>query len=183
MIKEIIIVEGKDDITRVKEAVDADVIATGGIHINKNKLNEIVELTRNRGAIILTDPDHAGGIIREKLRAALKCEIKDAYIDRASGTKKGDVGIENASVDIIKEAILKAHPNSLEPSEDFNNAFIFKYGLSGAADSANKRAYLSDRLHLGHPNAKELLKRLNNFNINRTDVIKILQEYEDNLND
>ncbi len=41
MIKEVIVVEGRDDITAVKRAVDAEMIAVGGFGINskviKNK--------------------------------------------------------------------------------------------------------------------------------------------------
>ena len=35
MIKEVIVVEGKDDITAVKAALDAEVIATGGFAYKK----------------------------------------------------------------------------------------------------------------------------------------------------
>ncbi len=37
-IKEIIVVEGKDDISKVKSAFDCDVIATNGTHFSKNLL-------------------------------------------------------------------------------------------------------------------------------------------------
>lgn len=39
-IKEIIVVEGKDDISKVKSAFDCDVIATNGTHFSKNLLKK-----------------------------------------------------------------------------------------------------------------------------------------------
>lgn len=176
MIKEIIIVEGKDDITRVKEAVDADVIATHGIHISKNKLNEISELTKNRGAIILTDPDHAGEIIRKKIKKILNCPVKDAYITQKEGYLDGDVGIENADREIIKRAIENAKPIFVENSDEFDHQFLFDYGLTGKDYSAKLREDVSKHLGIGNPNAKEFLKRLNSFHFSKDDVIKIINE-------
>ena len=43
MIKEIIVVEGRDDVTAVKAAVDAEVIAVSGFGINKNTIDKIKE--------------------------------------------------------------------------------------------------------------------------------------------
>ena len=41
---------------------------------------------------------------------------------------------------------------------------------------------MSDRLNLGNPNAKTLLKRLNNFDIDKNEVLKILEEYSEGQN-
>ena len=48
MIKEIIIVEGKDDITKVKQALDADVIATGAVSYTHLTLPTIRHRCRSR---------------------------------------------------------------------------------------------------------------------------------------
>ena len=46
MIKEIIVVEGRDDIQAVKNAVDAEVIATGGYGFDKEFLNRLKIIRR-----------------------------------------------------------------------------------------------------------------------------------------
>ncbi len=56
MIKEIIVVEGKSDISAVKRAVDAEVIATSGLGLNEKIISVIKKASQNRGIIILTDP-------------------------------------------------------------------------------------------------------------------------------
>ena len=43
MIKEVIVVEGRDDITAVKKAVDAEIIATSGFGINAKIIDKIIE--------------------------------------------------------------------------------------------------------------------------------------------
>lgn len=178
-VKEVIIVEGKDDITRVSEALDATIVATGGIHISKRKFDEIKELTKNRGAIILTDPDHAGNIIRKKLLSVLDCPVKICYLKQSLAIKDGDIGIENANKEDIIEALNNAHATFVDRKEEFDSSFLFKYRLSGFCDSNKRRKFISDRLNLGNPNAKSLLKRLNNFGIKKEEVIKILEEYEE----
>ena len=67
MIKEVIIVEGKNDIAAVQRAVDADCIATGGYSLIGRNLKSIEAAYKRRGIIILTDPDYAG----ERIRAYL----------------------------------------------------------------------------------------------------------------
>lgn len=177
-IKEVIIVEGKDDITRVSEAVDATIVETGGIHINRRKLEELKELCKERGAIILTDPDHAGNMIRKKLLEVLDCPVKICYLKQNLAIKDGDIGVENAKKDDIIEALNNAHATFVEREDEFDASFLFKHKLSGFSDSKKRREFLSDRLNLGNPSAKGLIRRLNNFGIKKEDVIKILEEYE-----
>ncbi|MCK9911523.1 toprim domain-containing protein, partial [Microbacteriaceae bacterium K1510] len=65
MIKEIIVVEGKDDTTAIKRAVEADTIETNGSAIGEEVLRRIELAMERRGVIIFTDPDHAGERIRK----------------------------------------------------------------------------------------------------------------------
>ena len=64
VIKEVIVVEGRDDIDAVKKAVDAELIAVGGFGINKRVIDRIKEAQKRKGVIVLTDPDFAGEKIR-----------------------------------------------------------------------------------------------------------------------
>ena len=58
-IKEIIVVEGRDDISAVKAAVDAEIIQVNGFAVRKaGTIEKIRVANKNRGIIILTDPDH-----------------------------------------------------------------------------------------------------------------------------
>ena len=66
-IKEVIIVEGKSDIARVRQAVDAEIIPTYGFGLSPETLSDIEAAYRRCGIIILTDPDGAGERIRRYL--------------------------------------------------------------------------------------------------------------------
>ena len=76
MIKEVIVVEGRDDITAVKKAVDAEIIATSGFGINAKIIERIKEAQKRKGVIVLTDPDFAG----EKIRSIKKSKRGKACI-------------------------------------------------------------------------------------------------------
>lgn len=59
-IKEVIVVEGKDDTKRIKLAVNADTLETRGSAINDETIEQIEQLQSTRGIIVLTDPDYSG---------------------------------------------------------------------------------------------------------------------------
>ena len=78
LIKEVIVVEGKDDIAAVKKAVNAEMIATGGFGINAKVIARIKEAQKRKGVIVLTDPD----VIIEALnRAKVTLEEKVETFD------------------------------------------------------------------------------------------------------
>ncbi len=64
-VKEIIVVEGKDDTAKLKQALDVDTIETNGSAINKQTLDQIAHAKQKRGVIIFTDPDYPGQRIRK----------------------------------------------------------------------------------------------------------------------
>lgn len=63
-IKEIIVVEGKDDTTAIKRAVNADTIETNGSAVSEAVIERIKLAQETRGVIVFTDPDYPGERIR-----------------------------------------------------------------------------------------------------------------------
>lgn len=113
-IKEVIVVEGRDDTLAVSKAVDAIIIETHGFGLSDKTWKILDKAYRERGLIILTDPDHGGRSIRRKILNRFPGS-KEAFVSTEKASKKGDVGIENAAPDDIWEALSKARP-SLAPS-------------------------------------------------------------------
>ena len=81
MIKEIIVVEGRDDVTAVKRALDAELITTGGFGFPKGVMERIKAAQKRRGVIIFTDPDFAGEKIRKKIAQEVP-GCKHAFLPR-----------------------------------------------------------------------------------------------------
>ncbi len=168
MIKELIVVEGRDDINAVKRAVSADLVATNGFNMPRKTLDILIKAQDTRGVIIFTDPDDAGERIRKKLSKILP-KAKHAFISLEDGIKGDDIGIENASPKCIEEALRKARAVVIEAVQTFTIEDMIDYRLIGEG-SRERRDELGKRLGIGYANGKTFLKRLNGFGVRREEV-------------
>ena len=175
-IKEIIVVEGRDDITAIKRIVDAHIIALNGFSaLSKKTINKIVELSKNNDLILFTDPDFAGKKIRDTLKRYIP-NIKHAFVSQKDATKNNNIGVENAN----DEAILEALKNVITANQNIENRFdisdLIDNGLVSGSNAKKRRVMLGDTLKIGYYNAKQLLKALNSFNISREQFEKTVEE-------
>ena len=166
-IKEIIVVEGRDDITAIKRVVDAHIIALNGFSaLSKKTINKIVELSKNNDLILFTDPDFAGKKIRDTLKKYIP-NIKHAFVSQKDATKNDNIGVENAN----DESILEALKNVITANQNIENRFsiedLIDNGFVSGSNAKERRIMLGDILKIGYYNAKQLLKALNSFNISR----------------
>ena len=166
MIKQVIVVEGKSDIARVSLAVEADMIATGGLGLSDKVIEQIRCAYEKRGIIILTDPDRAGEQIRKFLTDRFP-KAKHAFIPRKDAIANNDLGVEQASPEAIRLALSKVRCATYEPQETFTMQDIAAAGLNGTPDAADRRAEVGAILGIGYGNAKQFLKRLNHYGVTR----------------
>ncbi|MBE6995608.1 MAG: DUF4093 domain-containing protein [Ruminococcaceae bacterium] len=180
-IREVIVVEGRYDKNALLQVVDATVITLGGFAVfdDKEKLAFLRRLAEKQGIIVLTDSDGAGFVIRNYLKGALPRElVKQAYIPDISGKerrkryagKEGKLGVEGMSPEILLESLRRAGATFLDengadskPAEDpITKTDLFLWGLSGGANSAEKRSALLKKLDLPERlTANGLLEALN----------------------
>ncbi len=169
-IKEVIVVEGKDDEAAVKSAVDAEIIITHGFGISSSTMKRIKVAQKRCGVIIFTDPDHAGEQIRSRIDRQVK-GCMHAFLPREDATKNGDIGIENATPQSIINALSKVHTmvdiSDKEYVQIFSNADLIRHGLIGSAGASDNRAKVGAILGIGYANAKQFLRRLNHYGITR----------------
>lgn len=168
MIKEVIVVEGRDDITAVKRAVNCELIATGGFGFPKGVMERIKTAQKKKGVIIFTDPDFAGEKIRKKIAAEIP-ECKHAFLPREQAEKNGDIGIENASPESIREALEKVRTETKEKRTEFTQSDLLRYGLIGSDNSSEKRDKIGRILGIGYGNSKQFLNRINNYGVLRAE--------------
>jgi len=178
MIKEVIVVEGRDDTVAIKRAVEADTIETGGSAINERTLRKIALAHERRGVIIFTDPDHAGERIR-KIVAQRVPGCKHAFLREADATKRGDIGVENASPEAIREALsrVRSETEGMAPQIDWED--LMEAGLIIHPQAAARRRVIGELLGIGYCNGKQLYKRLVIFKISREEFVAALTQLED----
>ncbi|KGA96454.1 ribonuclease M5 [Alkalihalobacillus alcalophilus ATCC 27647 = CGMCC 1.3604] len=176
-IKEVIVVEGRDDTVAIKRAVDADTIETNGSAVNESVLIQIELAQERRGVIIFTDPDYPGERIR-KIISARVSGCKHAFLPKKDAlSKKGNnLGVENATPEAIRLALEMVREEYEEPSEQISKQDLFQAGLIAGAKAKSRRERLGERLGIGYANGKQLYNRLRTFHISSEEFAKALKD-------
>lgn len=177
MIREIIVVEGKDDTTAIQRAVQAETIETGGSAIHDGIYRQIALAQERRGVIIFTDPDHAG----ERLRRLITERIpgcKHAFISREDADSKGDIGVENASPETIRRALENVKTEYIGANPQIGMKDLLEAGLINGAGASERRMALGKMLGIGYANGKQFYKRCAMFQITREEFANALKRLE-----
>lgn len=177
VIKEIIIVEGRDDTRRIKEAVVCDTIETNGSAINETTLKEIGVALNTRGAIVFTDPDFPGHKIRNIIIERFP-NIKEAFMPRDKAIAKNGLGIEHATIQDIQQSLQSVVTSHKVEVDNITIKNMNDWKLSGADDSKKRREFLTNELNIGYANATQLRKKLNRYKIDHKTVEKILYKLD-----
>ena len=171
MIKELIVVEGKNDSARLRSFFDCETVETNGLGLSEETVAFIKEINARRGVILLLDPDTPG----EKIRKRLNDEIgglKNAFLMKEDARTAKKVGVEHASKEVLAEAL-----NNLvtfcEGEEGLQMSDLFACGLAGAEGALEKRERVARKYHIGRCNAKTLCRRLNMLGITKEELLKI----------
>ena len=176
-IREAIVVEGRYDKNTLSQIVDAPILETNGFGIFKNKkqMELLRRVAKSRGLIVFTDSDGAGFVIRNHLKSAIDGRfLKHAYIPDIPGKerrksapgKEGKLGVEGMSPEIILQALRRAGATIEGENAPSRNSItkqdLMELGISGGADSAEKRRMLLNKLDLPeHMSANAMLQALN----------------------
>lgn len=177
-IREVIVVEGRYDKNTLSQVVDAVIVETGGFSVfhNKEKLDYLRRLARERGLILMTDPDGAGFVIRNYLKGSIPPEqIKQAYVPDIHGKerrkqrpgKEGKLGVEGMRPEVLLEALRRAGAtiegeDAPPPGARITKADLYAAGLTGGPDSRAARQRLLTQLDLPeHLSTNALLEVLN----------------------
>ena len=173
-----VIVEGKYDVIKLSNILDALIIKTDGFGIFKDseKQRLIRRLANEKGIIVLTDSDSAGFVIRNFISSCVPREkIINVYIPDIFGkekrkterSKEGKLGVEGVPESVILEALRKAGITASVTDEKrrlITNVDLYEYGLSGRENSSRKRKKLLAALSLPERmSTSSLVKILNSF--------------------
>ncbi|MBE6673864.1 MAG: DUF4093 domain-containing protein [Ruminococcaceae bacterium] len=187
-IKYPIIVEGKYDKIKLDSLVEATIITTGGFEIFNSREKELLlkRLCERDKIILLTDSDGGGHLIRSHIKTILPPDkVINLYIPRVEGkekrkrnaSKEGMLGVEG----IGKDMLLKL----LEPFSDTSPAKIcggitksdlYRYGLSGRDDSAQRRKELLEKLDLPANMSPNAMLSALNILYSKEEFEKLLKE-------
>ncbi len=204
-IEEIIVVEGRDDTEAVKRAAECETIETHGFGIRESTWKSLKRAYEARGLIILTDPDHAGDTIRRKIKERFP-EAREAFLPRARADRGGDIGVENAKPEDIREALMKARPagkaagkeeDSLregpggascgapggaapgDHAQEVTWKMMTDAGLTGSAGSRKRREDLAEILGISYGNARSMFSHISAFGITTGEFNEAVRAIDD----
>lgn len=178
-LRQAVVVEGKYDKNTLSQLIDAPIFTTDGFTSMKDPalVRLLREAAEARGLIILTDSDSAGFLIRNTLKGLLPPQgVLHAYIPdlpgkekrKARAGKEGLLGVEGMRPEVLFKALRDAgavFEDEAAPQNEktpVTKQDLYALGLSGRADSAQRRAALLQTLELpAHMSANALLQALN----------------------
>jgi len=175
MLKEIVVVEGRNDTLAVQRALAAETIETGGASLSPSVLRQIALAQQRRGVIVLTDPDNVGEWLRRRIDAAVP-GCKHAFLSREEASKDGDVGVEYASPAAIRQALQRARAVEWTPVETISWETYVAWGLAGGAEAKQLRVRLGEKLGIGYGNAQQMYKKIQRFQIKEKEFLQAMAE-------
>ncbi len=171
-IKEVVIVEGKNDSSKIKKIFpNIETFETNGFNLDKKKINLIKEINIKRGIICFLDPDDMGKKIRNILIKEFP-NSKQAFISLNDINKKSKKkGIAEANDDAIINAL-----NNLFSLEDKPNNITWEKYLLLNLNTKNKRIKICDKLNIPYYNHKQLFNILKIIGIEFNELNRMVYE-------
>src|SRR5699024_12217466 len=127
-----------------------------------------------RGVFVLTDTDCPCYNILNTNKQYFP-RVKHSFIPRDKAkNKRGKIGVEHASVEIVKEALTNVSSPLEADVETIDKAVLIDLGLIIGPEARRKREKLCSKLNIGHSNGKQLLNKLNAFGYTEKDVKEAL---------
>ena len=173
----IIVVEGTSDEALISSFMDADIVVTNGSDVPHETIEYLKEAKKKRDIVVLTDPDCPGKRIRDVLNREIP-GLLHAFVLKEHAIKHHKVGVAESSKQDVLDALSHIVPTTSSDRGALTMADLVELGLMGEDNSSSKRAKLERVLHLGHTNAKTLLKRVNALALTREELQEALEQDE-----
>lgn len=173
MNKNLYVVEGKDDISKLSSLGLTYIISTSGYCLSSKVISFLKEANKVRKIVIVTDSDNPGKKIREKLHSFLK-NYADVNLDKNKSVAHHKLGVAESDINHLKEKIDSyIREDELIKEEELSILDLFELNLEGPNSRTNKEKILNS-LPLYKSNTKELLKQLNILKISKTQLEEII---------
>lgn len=173
----IIVVEGTSDEALISSFMDADIVVTNGSDVPRETIEYLKEAKKKRDIVVLTDPDCPGKRIRDILNREIP-GLLHAFVLKEHAIKHHKVGVAESSKEDVLDALSHIVPTTSSDRGTLTMADFVELGLMGEDNSSSKRAKLERILHLGHTNAKTLLKRVNALALTKEELQEALEQDE-----
>ena len=153
-ISKAVVVEGKYDKIALSNVIDGLILTTDGFGVFKNEEKTALfrRLAKEKGLIVLSDPDGAGLVIRNYFNSIIPKELlTHLYVPKLPGkerrkkdaSKEGFLGVEGMSREVLYRLFLPFDDSSVrEMVEEITLMTLYEDGFRGKENSEEKRKAL-----------------------------------------
>ena len=153
-ISKAVVVEGKYDKITLENVIDAFIVTTDGFGVFKNQEKTALfrRLAKEKGLIVLSDPDGAGLVIRNYFNSIIpKDQLTHLYVPKLFGkerrkvtaSKEGVLGVEGMAREVLYQLFLPfADDGKREAIEEISLMTLYDDGFRGKENSEEKRKAL-----------------------------------------
>ena len=168
-----IVVEGKYDKITLSSIVDAPIVTLGGFSVFNSEQRQALlrRLAEGEGIILLVDPDGGGRQIRSFISSILPPEkVHHVHVPKVEGkerrkrapSRSGILGVEGAGRETLLRALSPFAQDAPPRDDGISKLDLYRDGLSGGENSAEKRRALAAELGLPDDlSANALLEAIN----------------------
>ncbi|HPS18540.1 MAG TPA: DUF4093 domain-containing protein [Bacilli bacterium] len=160
----VIVVEGKTDVAFLSSFIKAEYVMTNGYQLTEAELEYLNAVAVKKTVLIITDPDHAGEVIRSKIKIP---KAYDIFLDINCCNKNGKHGVAECDKEEIARKLKGFFTECVQNQNEITTSFLISLGL----DNKNKRAIFAKKVHVGIVNMKKLSTRLNTLGYTEKDFI------------
>lgn len=168
------IVEGENDISKLKSVGLKYVVKTNGYCVSRETISLIKLVIKRRLVIVFADPDGPGRAIAQKIKEEVPEVIVIEGIKAKDAKKRNRVGVAYMNKETVLEA-LKDYLTTEEEVETVSEEDMYSLGLVGP-DSKMKKMKLVDHFHLPSTTLKAMKDMLNCLRITPQEIKEILSD-------
>lgn len=176
VINALIVVEGTTDVSLLTSFLDVEIVTTNGSDVPRETIDYILEASKRKDVIVLTDPDYPGKRIRDVLDQHIP-NLKHAYIPKEKAIKHHKVGVAESDKETILDALSHITITKSPMPGSLTYSDLLELKLVGENSKVNKES-VETHFHLGYGNGKTLLKRLNAMNIDKKQLEEFINGYK-----
>ncbi len=167
---EIIVVEGKGDVSYLSSFIDAEFVSTNGYDIKDDVVEYLNAASKRKNIIVLTDSDEAGDKIRENLNKKLLKHI-DIKISLSCCNKHNKHGVAECEKSEVVHKLKDFFSNEKKVNSTDLDATNLKLIIN-----KNSKEKLIKSFKTGVCNTKTLIKRLQTLGISQNEIENVLGE-------
>ncbi len=160
----ILVVEGKSDYNLIRKLnKDVEVFITGGLGLDKEKIEDLKKISEkhNKKIVVLTDPDVPGQIIRNKISENIS-GVYHIYVNKSLANKKNNIGIESMELKELEKTLSQKLYKETKNKKEYSMSDLIKIGIY---NDTKKRMDFCNKHAISYGNNKNVLRQINNYGI------------------